>query len=443
MGKNDAADRTATSIGERDDAGSQTATSIGDEGGQTATSFGETGDGAASSRTGALELLPEGKELGSYTITRLIGRGGMGAVYEATHRELGKRAAIKTLLPEHAIKPDVRTRFLREGQASSKISHPHVVDVYDVGEQEDIPYLIMEYLDGEDLASLLDREGALSPERSADIMVPVLAALAAAHDMGIVHRDLKPDNIFVCEGRGGAIKPKVVDFGISKIIDDSDTHGLTGTSTLMGTPYYMSPEQAKSAKNIDARSDQFSMAAILYQCLVGNRPFDGDTLYTILDCIVRGTFPPPREANPDIPEELEAAILKAMSVKPAGRFNSVRGLARVLLPYSSDKTRVMHQEELAADGEEEPDSSPEDDEPAEAPKLTKKEAGTVSSAAAAVTASQEAEKKGMSPTTMAVGALAVVAVGAGIYFATQSDESPGPATSQPAATAAPEPEPPA
>ena len=315
---------------------------------RTVTSIGDEGQSDAP-RGVNVEALAEGTQVGSYAITRLIGKGGMGAVYEAMHRQLGKRSAIKTLLPEHAAKPDVRERFLREGQSASKIRHTNVVDVFDVGDTGEFPYLVMEYLEGEDLSSLLHREGRLSAERAVDLLVPICGALAAAHAMGIVHRDMKPENIFLCSGRGGRIEPKLVDFGISKIDTQEGVGGLTGTSALMGTPYYMSPEQAQSAKHIDARSDQFSFGAILYEALVGSRPFSGDTLYAILDSIVRPKYPKPTSVHDDIPEELESVTLRAMSQRPEDRFPSMRALGRSLLPFAGERIRALYEEELAAD----------------------------------------------------------------------------------------------
>lgn len=314
---------------------------------RTVTSIGDVqqGDG----RPARVDTLAEGTELGSYTITRLIGKGGMGAVHEAMHRELGKKSAIKTLLPEHAAKLEVRERFLREGQAASKIRHTNVVDVFDVGDTGEFPYLIMEFLEGEDLAGMLAREGRLTAERAVDLLIPICAALAAAHSMGIVHRDMKPENIFLCHGRGGRIEPKLVDFGISKIVSQEEMGGLTGTSALMGTPYYMSPEQAQSAKHIDARSDQFSFGAILYEALVGRRAFSGDTLYAILDSIVRAKYPEPRSVQDDIPEGLERVTLRAMSSRPEDRYPSMRALGRELLPFAGQRTRALYEEELASD----------------------------------------------------------------------------------------------
>src|SRR3954468_6640052 len=161
----------------------------------------------------AEDTLPPGTELGRYQITRLMGRGGMGAVYEGTHRDLKKRVAIKTLHPSVAATPGARARFLREGEAASRIRHPNVVDVTDVGTEKGIAYLVMEFLEGEDLSALLGRAGALPFAESVDLMLPVFAAIAVAHHEGVIHRGLKPENIFLARERHGRPEPKVQDFG--------------------------------------------------------------------------------------------------------------------------------------------------------------------------------------------------------------------------------------
>jgi serine/threonine-protein kinase len=306
--------------------------------------------GGADAEDGAdprTDLLPAGTELGRYTIVSLLGEGGMGAVYEGLHRDLKKRVAIKTLHRRLAGSPEVRARFVREGQAASKIRHEHVVDVTDVGVEGDLPYLVMEFLEGENMAALLAREGRLSPERTADLLIPVTLALAAAHASGIVHRDLKPENIFLSGGTTNP-KPKVLDFGISKIVDTATANGnqLTGTSAMLGTPFYMSPEQAQDAKGIDARTDQYSLGVIVYEAVAGQRPFANQPLYSLLTKIVEGRFDPPRIAAPDVPDEVEALILKAMAKDPGERFESIAALGGALLRFASDRSRVLYADAL-------------------------------------------------------------------------------------------------
>jgi serine/threonine-protein kinase len=179
-------------------------------------------------------------------------------------------------------------------------------------------------------------------------MVPVVAALAAAHDLGVVHRDLKPDNIFLSAERS-SISPKVLDFGISKVADSRTASSLTDTGTLLGTPYYMSPEQAQTEKNIDAKSDQYSLGVILYECVAGRRPIEEPALYRLMQRIVQGDFPPPRQLNPNIPGAFEQVILGAMARAPADRFPTTRALGRALLPFASERVRANYAEELAQD----------------------------------------------------------------------------------------------
>jgi serine/threonine-protein kinase len=272
----------------------------------------------------------------------------MGAVYEGTHQELGRRAAVKTLHERYARSADVRQRFLREGQAASQVRHPNVVHIYDVGVDGNQPYLVMEFLEGEDLGQFVTREGRLSAERAADLLLPVISAVAAAHDLGVIHRDLKPENIFLSRERGG-IRPKVLDFGISKLVNRDEAQPLTGTGAFLGTPHYMSPEQAQGAKHLDHRSDQYSLGVILYQCTTGRRPVDEPSLYALIQRIVRGEFPPPRQLNPELPAAFEAVILRAMARAADERFPTTRALGRALLDFASERVRAQHAEEFVID----------------------------------------------------------------------------------------------
>jgi serine/threonine-protein kinase len=284
--------------------------------------------------------------LGRYRLERLLGEGGMGVVYVARHEDLGKPAAVKILNERHGQSEEIRARFLREGQAAARIRHPNIVDVYDVGVDGGRAYLVMELLEGEDLRRLIGREGPLDAQRTADLMVPVVAALAAAHDAGVVHRDLKPDNVFVARERN-TLAPKVLDFGISKLADPEQPGLLTGTGALLGTPYYMSPEQAKSARNIDAQSDQYSCGVILYECVTGRRPLEEPSIYQLIQRIVHGDFAPPRQLNPSIPAALEQLILKAMAAEPQQRFPTTRAFGRALLEFASDRVRGNYADEFA------------------------------------------------------------------------------------------------
>ncbi len=289
----------------------------------------------------AEDLLP-GTRLGRYEVVALIGRGGFGAVYEATHRELKKRVALKVLHREFALHPTVRARFSREAVAASAMRHPHVVDVTDVGVFEGQPYLVMEFLEGETLRARCERDGAMGVEATLDVLLPVLDAIATAHAQGIVHRDLKPDNVFLARvGPRGAAVPKVLDFGIVKLSGDlPDRRGtLTGSGALLGTPSYMSPEQAENLRDIDGRSDQFSLGAILYECLTGRRAFEGEGMISILHRVATQPVKPPRELRTELPAALEAVVLRALEKSPAARFASARAMGAALLPFASAKAR--------------------------------------------------------------------------------------------------------
>jgi serine/threonine-protein kinase len=287
--------------------------------------------------------LAAGRELGSYKITRRIGSGGMGEVYEAVHTRLRKRVALKTLRKALARSGEARARFLREGETASRLRHPHVVDITDVGEAEGVPFLVMELLEGEALSALVRRLGTLSVQAAVDIMLPVIDAVAVAHDHGIVHRDLKPDNIFLAQSHIAGTLPKVLDFGISKVLSDSNVPSLTATSSFLGTPFYMSPEQARGAKDIDGRSDQYSLAVVLYETLTGQQPHAsrGDSLMQLVHAIARGDFPTPRSIRQDLPVQLEAIILRAMSLAPLDRYDSMRAFGAALVPLASDRGRSI------------------------------------------------------------------------------------------------------
>jgi len=279
--------------------------------------------------------IAEGSMFGRYRVVRQIGRGGMGAVYEAVHSDLEKRVALKVLLPSTASQTELVARFEREARAAARVRHPNVVDVSDVGVEAGVAWLVMEHLEGEDLSGLLRREGALPLSRVAELMLPVLGAVEAAHSLGVVHRDLKPENIFLARMGDGTIVPKVLDFGISKMAPAGGGPALTSTGIMMGTPCYMSPEQAQSSRGVDGRSDQFSLGVILYECATGRRPFEGETFFSILTAIVEGRYVRPRELCPGLPERFEAMVVRALERSPDARFPSVAALAEELRACSS------------------------------------------------------------------------------------------------------------
>jgi len=279
--------------------------------------------------------------VGRYRIVRLIGEGGMGAVYEAVHPGLKKRVAVKALLPRMAQKEEARVRFLREGEAASRINHPHVVSVFDVGEEGHAEgraaYLVMEYLDGGTLSDFLAARGAIEAVEALDLFLPIVAAVAAGHDSGVVHRDLKPHNIFLAKGRWGELVPKVLDFGVSKLVDHAGPP-VTRTDAVLGTASYMSPEQARGARNVDARSDQFTLGLILYEMVTGQRALRGDNDLEVLYNAAIAGIAPADQVRPGLPETLYGALARMLATAPADRFPSLRDAGRALLPLASLKT---------------------------------------------------------------------------------------------------------
>jgi serine/threonine-protein kinase len=302
-------------------------------------------------------MLPAGSRLGKYQIVRLLGAGGMGAVYEATHTELHKRVAIKVLSPALAATAAARQRFLREAHLTSRLHHPHVVDLTDMGTEGRVAFIVMEFLAGEDLSQRLERTGPMPPRDLVDLMLPVCSALGAAHDAGIVHRDLKPQNIFLAHGPQGVV-PKVLDFGISKSSEGDAAAQLTSTGSVIGTPHYLAPEQIKNARTASALSDQYSLGVILYRCLSDANPFEGDSVFAVLQAIV-GEMPTPLgQRRPDLPDGLERVVARAMNPTPKNRYATVRSLGRALLPYASPKARVIW-EDTFLDGPPDPEPAPE------------------------------------------------------------------------------------
>jgi serine/threonine-protein kinase len=257
----------------------------------------------------------------------------MGTVYAATHVGLRRPVALKVMAPELVGEPVLVQRFLREARAAARIRHDHIINVFDVGIDNDLPYLAMELLDGESLGRRFGR-GVVETEELVGIMLPVLAAVGTAHEAGIIHRDLKPENVFLSRDTRGQMRPVVLDFGISKIADEAAMK-LTDTQAVMGTPHYMSPEQAIGARNVTGATDQYAVGVIMYEGAVGKRPFTGNSLLEIFQDISKGIYVPPRRANPAVPSELARIIERAMAREANARYPNLWHLGRVLLPLAS------------------------------------------------------------------------------------------------------------
>ncbi|MGH7329835.1 MAG: serine/threonine-protein kinase, partial [Polyangiaceae bacterium] len=263
---------------------------------------------------------------GKYHVERVLGAGGMGIVVAATHVQLDRKVAIKFLLPAALANPDVVSRFSREARAASRIESEHVARVIDVGVLESgAPFMVMEYLEGRDLAARVS-EGGLSVEEMARYVLQACEALAEAHAAGIVHRDLKPANLFLAQRADKSTSVKVLDFGISKA--PVGTAGTTNTQAIMGSPHYMSPEQLMSSKNVDHRSDVWSLGIVMFESLTGSPPFLGEQMPEIVAKILQSPTPSVRERRPEIPSDIDVVIAKCTAKSPADRYASIAQLAR-------------------------------------------------------------------------------------------------------------------
>jgi serine/threonine protein kinase len=274
---------------------------------------------------------------GKYVVEQLLGEGGMGAVFAATHRFTGKQVALKWMLPELARDEDAVHRFMREAQAAGRINHPNVVDVYDVGQHDDSFFLVMELLRGEPLTSALSRRD-LTVREVLDLLLRAMRGVAAAHRQGVVHRDLKPDNIFLAyEDDGVGREPKVLDFGISKVSNEGQINPrLTRTGAVVGTPYYMSPEQIRGSDSLDRRADVYAFGVILYEALTGQVPFIADTYGALVLEIATGTPKTPDDLVPGLPVELSRVVMRAMARNAPDRFSDLESLIHALEPFLHD-----------------------------------------------------------------------------------------------------------
>jgi eukaryotic-like serine/threonine-protein kinase len=281
-----------------------------------------------------------------YRIDRLIGVGGMAAVLRATHLELDQVVAIKLLRPEHVAKPDAVKRFLREARAAVKLRSTHVARILDVGTAEisptmQVPYMVMEHLEGSDFESLLEARGTFPQAEAVEYILQACDAVAEAHALGIVHRDLKPANLFLTTKRDGTALVKLLDFGISKTTETAARpldQKITHEHATMGSPAYMSPEQVRSTKDVDARADIWSLGAILFELLTGREPWSGETAADTFAMIL--TEPPPRirDVSPDVHPDLEAVVFRCLERDRLARFQSIGELANALAQFVPRRT---------------------------------------------------------------------------------------------------------
>ena len=302
------------------------------------------------------ELPPIRTLAGKYRLGRLLGEGGMGSVYEAEHLGLGTSVALKLLSERFAADPVSLTRFRREARLAAAVRHPNVIAVTDTGTDEfGVPFLVMELLDGESLASWIRRYGSISPTLAVAVTQEILAGISAAHDKGIVHRDLKPANIFLARQKDGSYCVKVLDFGISKLAVDNFDPEVTADGAVVGTPLFMAPEQASRLPNLDARVDVYSVGAMLYRMVAGRMPYPAAPFESSFAQLAKGHPLPPRSVRPEISNELQQVMLRAVDVDRDRRFRDAHEF-REALDRAWPSASALHPIRLGGEDESSGDS---------------------------------------------------------------------------------------
>jgi serine/threonine-protein kinase len=285
-------------------------------------------------------MLAEGSRFGGYVVGPCIGEGGMARVYRAQHEGLQRQVALKVLLDGHGKDGEGHERFLREARMIAAIKHPNVVNIFDVGVHQGRPYLVMELLEGMDLEAYVASQGPLDEPMLMDVIIPIVAGLAAVHDAGIIHRDLKPGNIFLARGRNDEMEPKLLDFGISKSSGPDKMRLTNSKGLLMGTPFYMSPE-ASQGLEMTGLSDQYALGVVLYEAATGTNPFSGaSTFGEVVRQVTTGDYPPVATRNPKLSKRMIAIIERAMQLDPSRRFPDMRAMGRELLALAGQRTRI-------------------------------------------------------------------------------------------------------
>ncbi len=273
---------------------------------------------------------------GKYRLDEPIGQGGMASVWRATHLALDTSVAVKVLDVSNAKAARMRERFEREAKLAANIKHRNIVDILDFGLHDDHPYMVMELLAGQSLGDRLEGDAPITDKEVFDIAAQVLSGLAAAHDAGVVHRDVKPDNVFLVRDADG-VYPKILDFGISRDLTPgkNDTR-VTNTGVLVGTPLYMSPEQARGLKDVDARTDLWSVGAMVYEALTGGLPFDSENMGDILIRIAMEDMPPIQTRRPDLPDAAAAVVMKALARDRSKRWQDARAMRDAMTAASAE-----------------------------------------------------------------------------------------------------------
>jgi serine/threonine-protein kinase len=381
----------------------------------------------------------EGQVLaGKYRIEKVLGVGGMGIVVAARHIQLDTKVAIKFLAPSSLGNIEAVARFAREARAAVKITGEHVARVLDVGTLETgAPYMVMEFLEGSDLAAWLTERGALPIDQAVEFVLQACVAVAEAHSLGIVHRDLKPANLFCIRRADGKLSAKVLDFGISKINDPTGPESgmsVTKTTSVMGSPLYMSPEQMQAAKSVDARTDIWALGIILYELLTGTVPFAGETITDVAIKVATNPAQPVRSLRPEVPPGLDAAILRCLEKRREERFASVAELALALKDFAPPRAQPLV--ERICDIQQVPPPSyaaPPTSQAAPVPQpMPIAVSAGVSGASAGVAATMAAVARTgghtrggtRKPIALALVGVAIIGIGAAVVFATARKVSP-------------------
>ena len=411
-----------------------------------------TGDAAEKE---ALEGLPKPGDVvgGKFRVEGVLGAGGMGVVLVARHLQLGQKVAIKILRRDFAASPEAVGRFLREARTAVNLQSAHVVRVMDVGTLDDgLPYMVMEHLTGTDLNELLHQRHMLPVEEAVDYVLQGMEAVAEAHALGLVHRDLKPANLFLTTRPDGSGLVKVLDFGISKATetgsDGARDPALTATSAVMGSPMYMSPEQLRSSKNVDTRTDIWALGVILYELVSGRFPFEDETVTGLCARIAADPPVPLHEHRADVPLAFEAVVSRCLSKNVKDRPQTVGELAAALRPFASAelKLAVDRIARIGGPPRSGQGSLPEALASSSGPRGVVSVAGGVRSpgfadTVGATSQATVARKARFTPTMLVgAGALAAALLGGGLFLALRSPSTtvaspPAPATTAPSATA--------
>jgi eukaryotic-like serine/threonine-protein kinase len=390
---------------------------------------------------------------GKYRIIRVIGEGGWGVVYEGENARTLKRVAIKVLRTHAGVTPDIRARFEREAQAGGRIGSEHIVEVFDLGVLPDgTHFMVMELLVGEDLATRLRSTGPLEPVVAAKIFVQLLDGLGAAHSAGILHRDLKPENLFLVPTRSGEDFVKIVDFGVSKFTLPGMS--ATRTGSVLGSPFYMAPEQARGLKHVDGRTDLYSVGAVLFECVTGRVPFDGENFNDLMFKIVLAPRPNPLDLRPTLDPALVAIVVKAIAADPGERFASAgefraalvawlesQGMGPVLTPDLRRLSKVTPTQRPAGDSQAPPTGWE-----ARAPSVPR-DAASVAPIGTPLVSSSGVLRGGTTRRTKALlagagAALAITVAGSAVEWQMHRTTGSAPPTSPPAALALPHADPP-